>query len=230
MQPLPIVAPVTLPIQGADQRFAVHRVYCVGRNYADHAKEMGASGREPPFFFFKPVDALFEVGHGASRDWPYPSLTQDLHYEVELVVAIGRGGKNIALDQAAHHIWGYAAGLDMTRRDLQATMKKESKPWCIGKGFDWSAPIGPIVPIETTGELSAGEITLAVNGEIRQRGDFSQMIWNVREVIAHVSQAWELKAGDLIFTGTPAGVGQVRRGDVMQVSAEGVGSFSVNVV
>lgn len=118
----------------------------------------------------------------------------------------------------------------MTRRDLQATMKKESKPWCIGKGFDWSAPIGPIVPIETTGELSAGEITLAVNGEIRQRGDFSHMIWNVREVIAHISQAWELKAGDLIFTGTPAGVGQVRRGDVMQVSAEGVGSFSVNVV
>ncbi|MFN4884109.1 MAG: fumarylacetoacetate hydrolase family protein, partial [Burkholderiales bacterium] len=142
MQSLPAVEQPSVAISGSSARFPVRRVYCVGRNYADHAKEMGASGREPPFFFFKPSDALFNVAAGTTQEWPYPSMTQDLHHEVELVVAVGRGGKNIAVSDAAKHIWGYAVGLDMTRRDLQAAMKKEAKPWCIGKGFDHGAPIG----------------------------------------------------------------------------------------
>ncbi len=230
MQGLPKLDPVTVAIQGSSDRFPVRRVYCVGRNYADHAKEMGASGREPPFFFFKPADALFNVPADTTLDWPYPSLTDDLHHEVELVVAIGRGGKDIQADQALPHIWGYAIGLDMTRRDLQAAMKKEAKPWCIGKGFDHGAPIGPITPIETTGEITSGSISLKVNGELRQQGDMSDLIWNIREVIAHISKAWELKAGDLIFTGTPAGVGPVKRGDTMTVQADRVGAFSIRVV
>ena len=230
MQALPKVEAISIAIAGSAERFPVHRIYCVGRNYADHAKEMGASGREPPFFFFKPTDTLFCVEDGATAEWPYPSLTQDLHHEVELVVAIGRGGRNIAVEQARNHIWGYAIGLDMTRRDLQAAMKKESKPWCIGKGFDLSAPIGPLVPIETTGELTSGPITLKVNGVVRQQGDLSDLIWNIDEVIAHVSKAWELKPGDLIFTGTPAGVGAVGRGDLLQVEAAKVGTFSLKVV
>lgn len=230
MQALPKVEQPAVAIKGTSERFPVRRVFCVGRNYADHAKEMGASGREPPFFFFKPADALFNVADGATADWPYPSLTQDLHHEVELVVAIGRDGKNISAQSAGEHIWGYAVGLDMTRRDLQATMKKESKPWCIGKGFDHGAPIGPLVPIETTGEITAGPISLKVNGEPRQKGDMSDLIWNINEVIAHISNAWELKAGDLIFTGTPAGVGAVKRGDTITVSADRVGSFSLKVI
>lgn len=230
MQALPKIEPVTVAIQGSNDRFPVRRVYCVGRNYADHAKEMGASGREPPFFFFKPADALFNVSADTTLDWPYPSLTNDLHHEVELVVAIGRGGKDIQADQALQHIWGYAIGLDMTRRDLQAAMKKEAKPWCIGKGFDHGAPIGPITPIETTGEITNGSISLKVNGELRQQGDMSDLIWNIREVIAHISKAWELKAGDLIFTGTPAGVGPVKRGDTMTAEADRVGAFSIRVV
>lgn len=230
MQAIPKVESVSVAIAGSAERFPVHRIYCVGRNYADHAKEMGASGREPPFFFFKPTDTLFGVADGATAEWPYPSLTQDLHHEVELVVAIGRGGRDIAAERARDHIWGYAIGLDMTRRDLQSAMKKESKPWCIGKGFDLSAPIGPLVPIETTGELTSGPITLKVNGAVRQQGDLADLIWSVNEVIAHVSQAWELKPGDLIFTGTPAGVGAVGRGDVLHVEAAKVGAFSLKVV
>ena len=230
MQTLPVIDPPSLAIAGGAARVPVRRVYCVGRNYADHAKEMGASGREPPFFFFKPADALFNVAAGATQDWPYPTLTQDLHHEVELVVAIGRGGRDITPDQAIDHIWGYAIGLDMTRRDLQAQMKKEAKPWCIGKGFDHGAPIGPLVPREVTGEIVSGPIQLEVNGERRQTGDISDMIWNIREVIAHISKAWELKPGDLIFTGTPAGVGAVKRGDVLSVEATQVGGFSIRVV
>ncbi|MBU3724218.1 MAG: fumarylacetoacetate hydrolase family protein [Burkholderiaceae bacterium] len=230
MQALPRVEPVSIAIAGSPQRFAVHRVYCVGRNYADHAKEMGASGREPPFFFFKPSDTLFSVADGATAEWPYPSLTQDLHHEVELVVAIGRGGRDIPVERAHEHIWGYAVGLDMTRRDLQSAMKKESKPWCIGKGFDFGAPIGPLVPIETSGELTSGAITLKVNDVVRQQGDLSDLIWSINEVIAHVSKAWELKPGDLIFTGTPAGVGAVGRGDVLVAEAAKLGGFSLKVV
>ncbi len=230
MQSLPAVEQPSVAISGSSARFPVRRVYCVGRNYADHAKEMGASGREPPFFFFKPSDALFNVAAGTTQEWPYPSMTQDLHHEVELVVAVGWGGKNIAVSDAAKHIWGYAVGLDMTRRDLQAAMKKEAKPWCIGKGFDHGAPIGPLFPIESTGEITAGPITLKVNGEVRQQGDIADLIWSINEVIAHVSNAWVLQAGDLIYTGTPAGVGPVARGDVMTVEATRVGGFALKVV
>ena len=230
MQSLPAVEQPSVAISGSSARFPVRRVYCVGRNYADHAKEMGASGREPPFFFFKPSDALFNVAAGTTQEWPYPSMTQDLHHEVELVVAVGRGGKNIAVSDAAKHIWGYPVGLDMTRRDLQAAMKKEATPWCIGKGFDHGAPIGPLFPIESTGEITAGPITLKVNGEVRQQGDIADLIWSINEVIAHVSNAWVLQAGDLIYTGTPAGVGPVARGDVMTVEATRVGGFALKVV
>lgn len=230
MQTIPSVEQVSLPILGQTTRFPVRRVYCVGRNYADHAKEMGHSGREPPFFFLKPADALFSIPEGETRQWPYPSLTKDLHHEVELVVAIGKGGKDISPEQASSHIWGYAIGLDMTRRDLQSVMKKESKPWCIAKGFDHSAPIGPLVPVETTGILNAGPIQLEVNGAIRQSGDLQELIWNIPEVISHLSMAWELKPGDLIFTGTPSGVGPVMPGDRMTASAQGVGSMSLTVI
>ncbi len=230
MQPLPTIEPARAAIRGVAERFSVHRIYCVGRNYADHAKEMGASGREPPFFFLKPADAIFNVAEDQTADWPYPSLTQDLHHELELVVAIGQRGRDISVDDARRFIWGYAMGLDMTRRDLQSVMKKESKPWCIGKGFDFSAPMGPITPIESVGELSSGSIQLDINGVARQRGDLSQMIWNVAEVIAHLSRAWELNPGDLIFTGTPAGVGPVVRGDVIQVTAAQLAGFSLRVV
>lgn len=230
MQALPQVVVPTVVIAGSPERFPVHRVYCVGRNYADHAKEMGSSGREPPFFFFKPADAVFNVTAKPTQDWPYPSITNDLHHEVELVVAIAKGGKNIPVDQASQHIWGYAIGLDMTRRDIQAAMKKEGKPWCIAKGFDHGAPIGPLTPIESTGEITSGPISLRVNGEVRQTGDISDMIWNINEVIAHISNAWELKAGDLIYTGTPAGVAAVKRGDVLTAEATQVGDFSIRVV
>jgi len=230
MQSLPEVDQPSVAIAGSSARFPVRRVYCVGRNYADHAKEMGSTGREPPFFFFKPSDALFNVVADKTQEWPYPALTQDLHHEVELVVAVGRGGKNIAVADAARHIWGYAVGLDMTRRDLQAAMKKEAKPWCIGKGFDHGAPIGPLFPIESTGEIISGPIGLKVNGEVRQHGDISDLIWSINEVIAHLSNAWTLQAGDLIYTGTPAGVGPVTRGDVMTVEATQVGGFSLKVV
>ena len=230
MQALPQVVVPTVAIAGSPERFPVHRIYCVGRNYADHAKEMGSSGREPPFFFFKPADAVFNVAADTTQDWPYPSLTNDLHHEVELVVAIAKGGKNISVDQARQHIWGYAIGLDMTRRDIQAAMKKEGKPWCIAKGFDHGAPIGPLTSIESTGEITSGPISLKVNDEVRQTGDISDMIWNISEVIAHISNAWELKAGDLIYTGTPAGVAAVKRGDVLTAEATQVGAFSIHVV
>jgi fumarylpyruvate hydrolase len=230
MQAIPVLPQASVAIAQSSDRFPVRRVFCVGRNYADHAKEMGASGREPPFFFIKPADAIFLVNANETRDWPYPTLTADLHHEVELVVAIGKGGKDIAVDAAAGHIWGYAVGLDMTRRDLQAVMKKESKPWCIGKAFEHAAPIGVLTPIEKTGEITGGAITLQVNGQAAQSGDIGDMIWNVREVIAHISRAWELKPGDLIYTGTPAGVGAVRRGDVLRAHAASLEPFSIRII
>lgn len=230
MQGIPAFEIPSIAIAGVSQRFPVRRVFCVGRNYADHAKEMGSSGREPPFFFLKPADAIFAVDAKQTRDWPYPSLTSDLHHEVELVAAIGKGGRNIVASDAKSHIWGYAAGLDMTRRDLQAAMKKESKPWCIGKAFEHAAPIGPLTPMQTSGEIASGAITLHVNGELRQSGDISDMIWNVSEVIAHISNAWELKAGDVIFTGTPAGVGAVGRGDVLRAHVAGLEPLSIRIV
>ena len=209
--------------------FPVHRVYCVGRNYAEHAQEMGFTGREPPFFFLKPADALVPVADGEVGEIDYPPLTANLHHEIELVVAIGIGGRNIAAVDALRHIWGYAVGLDMTRRDLQNEMKKQGRPWCIGKGFDQSAPIGPLHPITATGALSTGAITLSVNGVQKQQGDLAELIWNVAETIETLSKAWTLQPGDLIFTGTPAGVSAVVAGDVMEGRIAGLGTLKVRV-
>ena len=219
---------VSLPVAGG-ARYPVHRIYCVGRNYADHAVEMGFTGREPPFFFMKPTDALVPVADGETGAMDYPSLTTNLHHEIELVVAIGKGGSRIKASAAASHIWGYAVGLDMTRRDLQNEMKKQGRPWCIGKAFDQSAPIGPLLPMAKTGELLKGAITLAVNGSVKQKGDLSELIWSVNETIEQLSAAWALQPGDLIFTGTPAGVGAVVRGDVMEGAIAGLGALKVKV-
>ena len=219
---------VSLPVAGG-ARYPVHRIYCVGRNYADHAVEMGFTGREPPFFFMKPADALVPVADGETGAMDYPSLTTNLHHEIELVVAIGKGGSGIKASAAASHIWGYAVGLDMTRRDLQNEMKKQGRPWCIGKAFDQSAPIGPLLPMAKTGELLKGAITLAVNGTQRQKGDLAELIWNVAETIETLSKAWTLQPGDLIFTGTPAGVGPVVRGDLMEGAIAGLGELKVRV-
>jgi fumarylpyruvate hydrolase len=224
--PPPAIASV--PVLGGGD-FPVHRIYCVGRNYADHAVEMGFSGREPPFFFLKPADTLVPVADDRTGSIPYPPLTQNLHHEVELVVAIGKGGRNIAAADAVHHIWGYAVGLDMTRRDLQNDMKKQGRPWCIGKAFDHSAPIGPLTTRARSGELLEGAITLAVNGEIRQNGNLGELIWSVNETIEQLSAAWELRPGDLIYTGTPAGVGAVKSGDLMEGAIAGLGTLRVVV-
>lgn len=221
--------PTTLPVAGGGD-FPVHRIYCVGRNYAEHAQEMGHSGREPPFFFLKPADVVVPVAEGAVGEMAYPSLTQNLHHEIELVVAIGRDARDIAAADAPACIFGYAVGLDMTRRDLQNEMKKQGRPWSIGKGFEQSAPIGPIVPKARTGELLRGEITLDVNGQRRQRGDLADLIWSVNETIEQLSRAWHLRAGDLIFTGTPAGVGAVVRGDLMSGRIAGLPELQVKVV
>lgn len=222
--------PVTsVPVLGSDAQFPVHRIYCVGRNYEDHAKEMGFSGREPPFFFMKPADAVLVIVAGHSATLPYPSLTKNLHHEIELVVAIGKGGKNIKAADALQHIYGYAVGLDMTRRDLQTEMKKQGRPWCIGKGFDHSAPIGPITPIAAAGNITQAEISLQVNGEDRQRSQISKLIWNIAETIEHLSHAWELQPGDLIYTGTPEGVGAVVPGDTLTGAITGLESIHLQV-
>jgi fumarylpyruvate hydrolase len=193
-------ATVSVPVLGSSARFPVHRIYCVGRNYEEHAKEMGFTGREPPFFFLKPADALVVVNAGETGTMPYPSLTQNLHHEIELVVAIGTGGRNIKAADAYQHIFGFAVGLDMTRRDLQNDMKKQGRPWCIGKAFDQSAPIGPITPAALAGDVHHAEIALQVNGADRQRSNVSKLIWSVAETIEHLSAAWELQPGDLIYT------------------------------
>ena len=204
-----------LPVLGHSKNFPVHRIYCVGRNYEDHAKEMGFTGREPPFFFLKPADSLLAVPEGGVGRMPYPSLTKNLHHEIELVVAIGTGGRNIRAADAMQHVTGYAVGLDMTRRDLQNEMKKQGRPWCIGKGFDHSAPIGPLVLTAQAGDVLTAEIALQVNGVDRQRSSVANLIWSVAETIEHLSSAWELQPGDLIFTGTPEGVGTVVSGATM---------------
>jgi len=226
-EPTPVVS---VPVVGRGERFPVHRIYCVGRNYEEHAKEMGFTGREPPFFFLKPADALVVVNTGETGHMPYPSLTQNLHHEIELVVAIGKGGKNIKAADALNHIYGYAVGLDMTRRDLQNDMKKQGRPWCIGKGFEHSAPIGPITPAAEAGDVEHAEIYVQVNGEDRQRSHVSQLIWNIAETIEHLSAAWDLQAGDLIYTGTPAGVGAVVAGDTMVGAITGLGELKVSVI
>ncbi|MGE0349694.1 fumarylacetoacetate hydrolase family protein [Hydrogenophaga sp.] len=222
-------ATVSVPVLGRPERFPVHRIYCVGRNYEEHAKEMGFTGREPPFFFLKPADAIVVAEAGQTATIPYPSLTGNLHHEIELVVAIGTGGRNIKATDAARHIYGYAVGLDMTRRDLQNDMKKQGRPWCIGKGFDHSAPIGPITPAAQAGEVNEAPIWLQVNGADRQRSTVAKLIWNVNETIEHLSQAWELQAGDLIYTGTPEGVNAVVRGDLMHGGVDGLTPISVRV-
>ena len=225
-----LTPPAQAAVPVADGRsFPVHRVYCVGRNYVEHAKEMGHTGREPPFFFLKPADAILPVADGATGEMAYPGLTSNLHHEIELVVAIGRGGRDIPAAEAGQHIWGYAIGLDMTRRDLQNDMKKQGRPWCIGKAFEQSAPIGPVHPLARTGRLDKGAITLHVNGQLRQKGDLKELIWNVNEIIEHLSAAWTLQPGDLIFTGTPAGVAAVTRGDVMEGRVEGLPELRVAV-
>jgi len=223
-------AVVSVPVVGETARFPVHRIYCVGRNYEEHAKEMGFTGREPPFFFMKPADAALVVNAGETGHMPYPSLTKNLHHEIELVVAIGKGGKNIKAADAMNHIYGYAVGLDMTRRDLQNDMKKQGRPWCIGKGFDHSAPIGPITPAAQTGDVANAEIYVQVNGQDRQRSNTSQLIWNIAETIEHLSAAWELQAGDLIYTGTPEGVGAVVAGDTLVGAVAGLGELKVRMV
>jgi len=217
-------APVTIPIARGGL-FAVRRVYCVGRNYAEHAAEMGHDTREPPFFFGKPADAIVVGG----TDIAYPGQTADLHHEIELVVAIGKDGSDIAAGDALDHVYGYAAGLDMTRRDLQALAKKAGRPWDMAKGFDQSAPIGTIEPASTIGHPDKGAITLSVNGVERQRGDLADQIWNVPETIAYLSQFVALRAGDIIMTGTPAGVGAVVRGDVLEGAIAGVGTVRTRI-
>ena len=218
---------VSVPVLGQPSHFPVHRIYCVGRNYEEHAKEMGFTGREPPFFFLKPADSLVVVETGQTGQMPYPSLTQNLHHEIELVVAIGKGGRNILAADAAQHIFGYAVGLDMTRRDLQNEMKKQGRPWCIGKAFDHSAPIGPITPIGQAGDVNNAEISLQVNGAKRQQSNVAKLIWNVAETIAHLSAAWELQPGDLIYTGTPEGVAAVVSGDLLEGEVAGLGSLKI---
>jgi len=204
----------TVPVQGSDRPFPVRRILCVGRNYAAHAREMGADGRDPPFFFSKPADAVVLPG----ADVPYPSATADLHHEIELVVAIGEGGA----------IFGFAVGVDLTRRDLQNGFRAKGQPWDAAKGFDASAPISPIVPSD--GTIPQGRITLSVNGAVKQAGEVADMIWSVEEIVVEAGKLWALEAGDLIFTGTPEGVGPLVRGDRVEGSVEGVGSLAFRIV
>jgi fumarylpyruvate hydrolase len=219
----------SVPVVGRTERFPARRIYCVGRNYVEHAKEMGFTGREPPFFFLKPNDALVVVPAGETGTMAYPPLTKDLHHEIELVVAIGKGGRNIKAADAKQHIFGYAVGLDMTRRDLQGEMKKQGRPWCIGKAFDQSAPIGPIVEAAKAGDVENAEIWLQVNGKDRQRSTVSKLIWNIGETIEHLSAAWELQPGDLIYSGTPEGVAAVVSGDTLVGGVTGVGELRVKI-
>ena len=220
---VPVPATVHLPVAGGG-RFPIRRIYCVGRNYAEHAIEMGHDpDREPPFFFSKPADAVVASG-SALR---FPSMTDDLHHEIELVVAIGTEGSEISEDEALDRVYGYGVGLDMTRRDVQATAKKMGRPWDLAKGFDASAPCGPIRSVTDVGHPSAGAITLSVNGEVRQSGDLAQQIWRVPEVIAFLSRYVSLAPGDLIMTGTPAGVTRVQPGDELNGVVEGVGEVNV---
>jgi len=227
---VPVSPVVALPIVGSSELFPARRVYCVGRNYAEHAKEMGYTGREDPFFFCKPADALVVIPADQPGQMPYPSKTANLHYEMELVVALGKGGCDIPVDKANDCIFGYALGLDMTRRDLQNESKKQGRPWETGKAFDHSGPIGPIHPRAVVGNIEQGEISLLVNGTQRQVSDLTQMIWNIPETISYLSSLFELKAGDLIFTGTPEGVGAVVKGDKMIGRVAGLGQFEVHIV
>ncbi len=220
-QPQPSVA-----VAGSEARFPLRRIFCVGRNYAEHAREMGHDpDREPPFFFDKPIDTIAEEGDAI----PYPPATADLHHEGELVVALGKGGVDIPEDAALDCVWGYAAGIDLTRRDVQAEAKKKGRPWTMAKGFDYSAVCGPVHPVAETGHLDKGGLRLSVNGGERQNGDLADMIWSVPEVISYLSGLVELKAGDLIYTGTPAGVSALERGDTCVVEIDGLAPLRISI-
>jgi fumarylpyruvate hydrolase len=221
---------VAVPVAGGDTLFPVRRLYCVGRNYAAHAREMGADERDPPFFFCKPDNAVVSCPPGRTVEVAYPSLTSDYQHEIELVAAIGKAGANIAAERALDHVWGYAVGLDMTRRDLQGQMKKQGRPWEVGKAFDQSAPIGPIHPAAMIGHPSRGAIWIQVDGVDKQRSDISLLMWNVAETIANLSTLFELRPGDLIYTGTPEGVAAVQRGQTMVGGVDGLGEIRVRVV
>ena len=225
------VPAVHIPIVGSDLVWPVRRVYCIGRNYAAHAREMGSDPtREPPFFFQKPTDAIQNVAPGTVADHRYPTLTKNYHYEVELVAALHQGGRNIAMASALNHVYAYALGLDMTRRDLQRAMGDEKKPWEIGKSFDQSAPIGPLHLVAQTGHFTQGSIWLKVNGQIKQNANLNQMIWSVAEQISKLSEAFELMPGDIIYSGTPENVGPVVRGDVIACHIDGLPELSVKIV
>lgn len=223
---IPAPEPVTLDVRGTDRLFPVRRIHCVGRNYADHIREMGNDERDPPFFFQKPTDAILPSG----EPFPYPPLSTDVHHEIELVVAIGKSGRNIEQENALEHVFGYGVGIDMTRRDLQAQQKEMRRPWEIGKAFDQAAPCSAIVPAADIGHPDSGRIWLAINGEVRQDGDLAQQIWNVPETIWHLSKSVSLEPGDLIMTGTPAGVGPIQRGDVITGGIEGIGEIETPVI
>jgi fumarylpyruvate hydrolase len=219
-------AAASVEIKDSDQRFPVHRIYCVGRNYAAHAREMGMDpDREPPFFFSKPADAI--VPNDATI--PYPSRTANLHHEIELVVAVGKAGRDIALEHALDHVYGYAVGNDLTRRDLQAAAREQGRPWDTAKAFDRSAPITAITPAARSGHIQQGQIWLMVNGEMRQQADLSELIWSIPEIIAELSTLFELVPGDLIYTGTPAGVGAVKRGDRLEGGVEGLDTLVTTI-
>jgi fumarylpyruvate hydrolase len=229
LPPSPVAA---VPVQGgaAGALFAVHRIYCVGRNYVEHAVEMGYTGREPPFFFMKPADAVLPVAEGTVGQMHYPSATHSLHHEVELVVAIGKGGRDIPAAQALDHVWGYAVGLVMTRRDLQTEAKKVGRPWDSGKAFEESAPIGPLRRAEECTVDAETKIALEVNGATRQSSEIGKLIWSIPEVIEHLSSLWTLAPGDLIYTGTPEGVAAVVGGDLLSATIDGIGSLQVQIV
>jgi fumarylpyruvate hydrolase len=215
----------SLKVEGSDARFPVARIYCVGRNYADHAREMGHDpDREPPFFFMKAANSVVESGATIA----YPVGTKDVHHEIEMVVAIGKGGKNIPVEKALDHVWGYAVGLDMTRRDIQGEAKKLGRPWEMGKSFDESAPVSALIPTSKIGHPAKGAIWLKVNGQVKQQGDLAMQIWSVPEQINYLSNLITLQPGDLIFSGTPAGVGPVKAGDKLEGHVDGVGELIVN--
>jgi fumarylpyruvate hydrolase len=225
------VPATTIPIVGETDVFQVRRIYCIGRNYAAHAIERGSDPtREPPFFFQKPTDAIQNVAVGTVADHPYPSLTKNYHHEVELVAVLKSGGTDIRSEKALEHVYGYALGLDMTRRDLQNGMAAEKKPWEIGKSFDHAAVIGPIHPATKTGHFTKGAISLAINGTVKQSSDLQNMIWSVAEQIAKLSEAFELRAGDIIYSGTPENVGPVVKGDVLLCKLQGLPDMSIRIV
>ncbi len=220
-----------IPVVGSDEMYPVRRIYCIGRNYEAHSREMGSDPtREPPFFFQKPTDAIQNVAVGSMPDHPYPPLTKNYHYEAELVACLGKGGRNIPIATALDHVWGYTLGLDMTRRDLQRAMGEEKKPWEIGKSFDRSAPIGPVHRVAQIGHFTQGAIWLKVNGQTKQSANLNQMIWSVAEQISKLSDAFEMFPGDIIYSGTPENVGPVVRGDVVEMHIDGLPNLSIKIV